>query len=85
MLVSESVAARKACAYTRVYIGKYSCTAAIAAARSIAGAQWLDKGWRADKWLVNEKEGRAWRAAAYRHDGPQSRGQQQAHCKDIMA
>ena len=28
---------------------------------------------------------RAWRAAACRHDGPQSRGQQQAHCRDIMA
>jgi hypothetical protein len=28
---------------------------------------------------------RAWRAAACRHDGPQSRGQQQAYCKDIMA
>jgi len=62
-----------------VYIGKYSCTAAIAAARSIAGAQWLDKGWRADKWLVNEKEGRAWRAAACRHDGRPAAGTLQGH------
>ena len=28
---------------------------------------------------------RAWRVAACRHDDTQSRGQQQAYCKDIMA
>jgi len=64
-----------------VYIGKYSCTAAIAAARSIAGAQWLDKGWRAERQVTGELKG----GACSRHDGTQSRGQQQAYYRNIMA
>ncbi len=60
MLVSESVAARKACAYTRVHTGKHSCTAAIAAARSIADAQ-ARSGWirgacgKTCGWLIKRR------------------------------
>ena len=60
MLVSESVASRKACAYTRVHIGKHSCTAAIAEARSIAGAQ-ARSGWirgtcgKTCGWLIKRR------------------------------